>query len=266
MKVSGSVTKLRHDYDALNAAANRAKNHRNALSANIVRKNELRGQWLDLNGRLTGDAAQATMTAIPVKLAVSAEDTFADFKKVMNGADGELLGQVYQDVLKVPLGTGKSFEDVVAVMTSETQVGLDKIHEETRSNTKQATQMSVVWGIMAEQAGDLLAAWRSNMGMTSQEARHTTGVINTLSSEMSGEVSEISRTFTRMGPFSKESDMAPQDIATPGMAFKASGAGVEMVGIAMRNFTKVLSSGSVITKDQRGIFERLGLGPNALQK
>ncbi|MCG4631831.1 phage tail tape measure protein [Bilophila wadsworthia] len=266
VKVSGSVTKLRHDYDALNAAMNRAKSHRDALSANIARKNELRDQRSDLNGRLIGGAAQAATAAIPVKLAVSAEDTFADLKKVMNGADDELLGQVYQDALKMSSETGKSFEDVVAIMTSGAQAGLGKTREEMRSNTEQAIQMSIAWGVTAEQAGDSLATWRSSMGMTSQEARHTADVINALSNEMNGEAGEIDRIFTRMGPLLKGSGMASQDIAALGMAFKASGAEVEVAGTAMKNFTKVLSLGNAMTKDQKEIFKHLGLDPNALQK
>lgn len=266
VKVSGSVTKLRHDYDALNAAMNRAKSHRDALSANISRKNELRDQRADLNGRLIGGAAQAATAAIPVRLSVSAEDTFADLKKVMNGADDELLGQVYQDALKMSSETGKSFEDVVAIMTSGAQAGLGKTREEMRSNTEQAIQMSIAWGVTAEQAGDSLATWRSSMGMTSQEARHTADVINALSNEMNGEAGEIDRIFTRMGPLMKGSGMASQDIAALGMAFKASGAEVEVAGTAMKNFTKVLSLGNAMTKDQKEIFKHLGLDPNALQK
>lgn len=266
VKVSGSVTKLRHDYDALNAAMNRAKSHRDALSANIARKNELRDQRADLNGRLIGGAAQAATAAIPVKLAVSAEDTFADLKKVMNGADDELLGQVYQDALKMSSETGKSFEDVVAIMTSGAQAGLGKTREEMRSNTEQAIQMSIAWGVTAEQAGDSLATWRSSMGMTSQEARHTADVINALSNEMNGEAGEIDRIFTRMGPLLKGSGMASQDIAALGMAFKASGAEVEVAGTAMKNFTNVLALGNSMTKDQKEIFSRLGLDPKAMQK
>lgn len=266
VKVSGSVTKLRHDYDALNAAMNRAKSHRDALSANIARKNELRDQRADLNGRLIGGAAQAATAAIPVRLSVSAEDTFADLKKVMNGADDELLGQVYQDALKMSSETGKSFEDVVAIMTSGAQAGLGKTREEMRSNTEQAIQMSIAWGVTAEQAGDSLATWRSSMGMTSQEARHTADVINALSNEMNGEAGEIDRIFTRMGPLMKGSGMASQDIAALGMAFKASGAEVEVAGTAMKNFSKVLSLGNAMSKDQKEIFSRLGLDPKAMQK
>lgn len=266
VKVSGSVTKLRHDYDALNAAMNRAKSHRDALSANIARKNELRDQRSDLNGRLIGGAAQAATAAIPVKLAVSAEDTFADLKKVMNGADDELLGQVYQDALKMSSETGKSFEDVVTIMTAGAQAGLGKTREEMRSNTEQAIQMSIAWGVTAEQAGDSLATWRSSMGMTSQEARHTADVINALSNEMNGEAGEIDRIFTRMGPLLKGSGMASQDIAALGMAFKASGAEVEVAGTAMKNFTNVLALGNSMTKDQKEIFSRLGLDPKAMQK
>ena len=260
------IGELASRYRTLSASMEAAKRHQQAVDANMSRRAALRDQRSDLNGRLIGGAAQAATAAIPVKLAVSAEDTFADLKKVMNGADDELLGQVYQDALKMSSETGKSFEDVVAIMTSGAQAGLGKTREEMRSNTEQAIQMSIAWGVTAEQAGDSLATWRSSMGMTSQEARHTADVINALSNEMNGEAGEIDRIFTRMGPLLKGSGMASQDIAALGMAFKASGAEVEVAGTAMKNFTKVLSLGNAMTKDQKEIFSRLGLDPKAMQK
>ena len=260
------IGELASRYRTLSASMEAAKRHQQAVDANMSRRAALRDQRSDLNGRLIGGAAQAATAAIPVKLAVSAEDTFADLKKVMNGADDELLGQVYQDALKMSSETGKSFEDVVAIMTSGAQAGLGKTREEMRSNTEQAIQMSIAWGVTAEQAGDSLATWRSSMGMTSQEARHTADVINALSNEMNGEAGEIDRIFTRMGPLLKGSGMASQDIAALGMAFKASGAEVEVAGTAMKNFTNVLALGNSMTKDQKEIFSRLGLDPKAMQK
>ena len=260
------IGELASRYRTLSASMEAAKRHQQAVDANMSRRAALRDQRSDLNGRLIGGAAQAATAAIPVKLAVSAEDTFADLKKVMNGADDELLGQVYQDALKMCSETGKSFEDVVAIMTSGAQAGLGKTREEMRSNTEQAIQMSIAWGVTAEQAGDSLATWRSSMGMTSQEARHTADVINALSNEMNGEAGEIDRIFTRMGPLLKGSGMASQDIAALGMAFKASGAEVEVAGTAMKNFTNVLALGNSMTKDQKEIFSRLGLDPKAMQK
>ena len=260
------IGELASRYRTLSASMEAAKRHQQAVDANMSRRAALRDQRSDLNGRLIGGAAQAATAAIPLRLSVSAEDTFADLKKVMNGADDELLGQVYQDALKMSSETGKSFEDVVAIMTSGAQAGLGKTREEMRSNTEQAIQMSVAWGVSAEQAGKSLSTWRSSMGMTSQEARHTADVINALSNEMNGEAGEIDQIFTRMGPLMKGSGLALQDIAALGMAFKASGSQVEVAGTAMKNFSKVLSLGNAMTKDQKEIFSRLGLDPKAMQK
>lgn len=260
------IGELASRYRTLSSSMEAAKRHQQAVDATMSRRAALRDQRSDLNGRLIGGAAQAATAAIPLRLAVSAEDTFADLKKVMNGADDELLGQVYQDALKMSSETGKSFEDVVAIMTSGAQAGLGKTREEMRSNTEQAIQMSVAWGVSAEQAGKSLSTWRSSMGMTSQEARHTADVINALSNEMNGEAGEIDQIFTRMGPLMKGSGLALQDIAALGMAFKASGSQVEVAGTAMKNFSKVLSLGNAMTKDQKEIFSRLGLDPKAMQK
>ena len=215
---------------------------------------------------MLGTAAVGATAAIPVKLAVSAEDVFADLRKVMDAPE-EVMQQLFADAQAMSSRTGKSFEDIVTIMTAAAQAGLGKTREEMLGVAEQATKMSIAWGVSAEQAGKSLATWQAAMGLTAEQSRHTADVINALSNEMNAEAGDIDQIFTRMGPLLKASGFATQDIAALATAFKAAGAEIDVSGTAMKNFVNVLAAGSAtLTDNQKSIYKYLQIDPNELQK
>lgn len=264
--VGGSVRGLAADYARLSREMERARNVGQALAANGTRADALRAQRADLQSRLLGTAMTGAAVAMPVTLAISAEDTFADLRKVMDAPES-VMRQVFADAQAMSNRTGKSFEDVVTIMTAAAQAGLGTTREQLLGVADQAVKMSIAWGVSAEQAGKSLATWQAAMGMTAEESQHTADVINALSNAMNAQAGEVDQIFTRMGPLMKASGFATQDIAALATAFKAAGAEVEVSGTAMKNFIKVMAAGEAGLTDQRkGIYQYLRIDPNALQK
>lgn len=262
----GSLQRLTQDYEKLAAKMERARGISKALGANRAAADALRQQRADLQGRLVSTAATAATVALPVKLAISAEDTFADLRKVMDAPEDVML-QVFSDAQEMSNRTGKSFEDVINIMTSAAQAGLGKTREELLGVADQAVKMSIAWGVSVDQAGKSMAKWRSSMNMTDEQAKHTADVINALSNEMAAEAGEIDRIFSRMGAMMTGSGMASQDVAALATAFKAAGAEVEVSGTAMKNFMKAMSAGSAGLDDKKkGIYKFLKIDPDQLQK
>ena len=265
-KVSGSVQALQADYAGLVRRMEQARAARSALQAHMANSRALQAERQDLQSRLLGTAAVGATAAIPVKLAVSAEDVFADLRKVMDAPE-EVMQQLFADAQAMSSRTGKSFEDIVTIMTAAAQAGLGKTREEMLGVAEQATKMSIAWGVSAEQAGKSLATWQAAMGLTAEQSRHTADVINALSNEMNAEAGEIDQIFTRMGPLMKASGFSTQNIAALATAFKAAGAEVEVSGTAMKNFVNVLAAGeSGLTDARKGIYKYLQIDPNELQK
>ena len=259
-KVSGSVQALQADYAGLVRRMDQARAARSALQAHMANTRALQAERQELQSRLLGTAA------IPVKLAVSAEDVFADLRKVMDAPE-EVIQQLFADAQAMSSRTGKSFEDVVAIMTAAAQAGLGKTREEMLGVAEQATKMSIAWGVSAEQAGKSLATWQAAMGLTAEQSRHTADVINALSNEMNAEAGDIDQIFTRMGPLMKASGFSTQNIAALATAFKAAGAEIDVSGTAMKNFVNVLAAGSAtLTDNQKSIYKYLQIDPNELQK
>lgn len=262
----GSVRGLAAEYGHLSAQMDRARAVQTAMAANRSQAGALQAQRADLQGRLLGTAAVGATAAIPVKLAVSAEDVFADLRKVMDAPE-EVMQQLFADAQAMSSRTGKSFEDIVTIMTAAAQAGLGKTREEMLGVAEQATKMSIAWGVSAEQAGKSLATWQAAMGLTAEQSRHTADVINALSNEMNAEAGDIDQIFTRMGPLMKASGFATQDIAALATAFKAAGAEIDVSGTAMKNFVNVLAAGSAtLTDNQKFIYKYLQIDPNELQK
>ena len=262
----GSVRELAENYRRLSREMERARNVGQALAANSAQADALRAQRADLQSRLLGTAMTGAAVALPVTLAISAEDTFADLRKVMDAPES-VMQQVFADAQAMSNRTGKSFEDVVTIMTAAAQAGLGTTREQLLGVADQAVKMSIAWGVSAEQAGKSLATWQAAMGMTAEESRHTADVINALSNAMNAQAGEVDQIFTRMGPLMKASGFATQDIAALATAFKAAGAEVEVSGTAMKNFIKVMAAGEAGLTDQRkAIYNYLQIDPNALQK
>lgn len=262
----GSVRRLSQNYEELSRSMERAKRTASALHANKARGEALGNQRADLQGRLLGTVATSASVALPVKLAISAEDTFADLRKVMDAPE-EVMQQVFADAQEMSNRTGKSFEDVIRIMTAGAQAGLGKTREELLGVADQAVKMSIAWGVSAEEAGKSLANWQSSMGLTSEQAKHTANVINALSNTMNAEAGEINSIFTRMGEMMKESGMATQDIAALATAFKAAGAECEVSGTAMKNFINAMAAGSGgLTDARKKIYRFLEIDPDQLQK
>lgn len=264
--VGGSVRELAENYRRLSGEMTRARNVGQALAANSAQADALRTQRADLQSRLLGTAMTGAAVALPVTLAISAEDTFADLRKVMDAPES-VMQQVFADAQAMSTRTGKSFEDVVTIMTAAAQAGLGTTREQLLGVADQAVKMSIAWGVSAEQAGKSLATWQAAMGMTAEESRHTADVINALSNAMNAEAGEIDQIFTRMGPLMRGSGFAAQDVAALATAFKAAGAEVEVSGTAMKNFVKVMAAGEAgLTDERMAIYRYLQIDPNALQK
>ncbi len=264
--VSGSVHKLAGEYERLSQKMERARKVHAAQAANRAQGDALRSQRADLNSRLAGTIATTASVALPVKLAISAEDTFADLRKVMDAPEEEMQA-VFAAAQQMSNRTGKSFEDVVSIMTAAAQAGLGKTKEQLLGVADQAVKMSIAWGVSAETAGKSLATWQAAMGLTEEQSKHTADVINELSNAMNAEAGEINNIFTRMGPMMKGSGIATQDIAALATAFKAAGAECEVSATAMKNFVKAMAAGSAgLTDEKIGIYQYLKIDPDALQK
>lgn len=262
----GSVRELAENYRRLSREMQRTRAVGQALAANSAQADALRAQRADLQSRLLGTAVTGAAVAMPVTLAISAEDTFADLRKVMDAPES-VMQQVFADAQAMSNRTGKSFEDVVTIMTAAAQAGLGTTREQLLGVADQAVKMSIAWGVSAEQAGKSLATWQAAMGMTAEESRHTADVINALSNAMNAEAGEIDQIFTRMGPLMQGSGFAAQDVAALATAFKAAGAEVEVSGTAMKNFVKVMAAGEAgLTDERMAIYRYLQIDPNKLQK
>lgn len=124
-KVSGSLQDLQADYAGLVRRMEQARAARSALQTHMTNSRALQAERQDLQSRLLGTAAVGATAAIPVKLAVSAEDVFADLRKV-SSAPEEVMQQLFADAQAMSNRTGKSFEDVVSIMTAAAQAGLSK--------------------------------------------------------------------------------------------------------------------------------------------
>lgn len=179
----------------------------------------------------------------------------------------EQLQATFNDALDLSKKTGKSFEEVVQIMTAGAQAGLGKTREEMLAVTEQALHMSVAWGVAPEEAGKSLATWQASMNLTMAQSKELADTINVLSDNMNAEAGEINSITTRMGPLMQSMGFGTRGIAAFSAAFKAAGVDVSSAGTGLKNMTKVMVAGSAgLTKERRQIFAGLGINPDVLAK
>lgn len=266
-ELCGSVSKLREEYRALAKDVDAARQRQEKLSANMAARHAESSRRADLRGKAFDVAATAAPVVLTAKLAISAEDTFADLKKVLPDMTDDQLQATFNDALDLSKKTGKSFEEVVLIMTAGAQAGLGKTREEMLAVTEQALHMSVAWGVAPEEAGKSLATWQASMNLTMAQSKELADTINVLSDNMNAEAGEINEITVRMGPLMQSMGFGTRGIAAFAATFKAAGADVSSAGTGLKNMTKVMVAGSAgLTKERRQIFAGLGINPDVLAK
>lgn len=263
----GSVSKLREEYRGLSRDVDKARQRQEKLAANMAARQAETSRRSELRGRVFDTVATAAPVVMTAKLAISAEDTFADLKKVLPDMTDEQLQATFNDALDLSKKTGKSFEEVVQIMTAGAQAGLGKTREEMLAVTEQALHMSVAWGVAPEEAGKSLATWQASMNLTMAQSKELADTINVLSDNMNAEAGEINSITIRMGPLMQSMGFGTRGIAAFSAAFKAAGVDVSSAGTGLKNMTKVMVAGSAgLTKERRQIFAGLGINPDVLAK
>lgn len=263
----GSVSKLREEYRGLSRDVDKARQRQEKLAANMAARKAETSRRSELRGKAFDTVATAAPVVLTAKLAISAEDTFADLKKVLPDMTDEQLQATFNDALALSKKTGKSFEEVVQIMTAGAQAGLGKTREEMLAVTEQALHMSVAWGVAPEEAGKSLATWQASMNLTMAQSKELADTINVLSDNMNAEAGEINSITTRMGPMLKSMGYGTRGIAAFAATFKAAGAEVEVSGTALKNMTSVMAAGSSgLSKNQNAVYSRLGINPDLLAK
>lgn len=118
--------------------------------------------------------------------------------------------------------------------------------------------MGVAFDVTAEQAGDMMAKWRSAFKLNQQDVVALADKINYLGNTTAASAPLISDVVTRIGPLGEIGGVASGEIAALGASMIATGVQSDVAATGIKNLILGMTAGEGATKSQAAAFQQLG--------
>lgn len=126
--------------------------------------------------------------------------------------------------------------------------------------------MGVAFDITAEQAGQMMANWRTAFGMGQDQVVQLADQINYLSNTTAASSDAISDIVTRVGPLGDVAGISASQIAAIGASMASVGVKSDVAATGVKNLALGLVAGAGATKSQQEAFAQLGLSAEDVAK
>ena len=233
---------------------------------NVLSKEQaLNGKRSELQGQIVGAAAVAFSLAQPIRQAIEFESAMSDVRKVVDFDTPEQFAQMQQDILKMGRTLPLAHDGLAALVAAGGQAGLAR--EELAKFAEDAAKMATAFdGLSADDAGKMMANWRTAFKMSQDEVRALSDQINYLSNVTASDTTTISDIVTRVGALGDVAGVSSASIAAIGTTMASVGVGSDVAATGIKNFMLSLVAGEAATKSQREAFKKLGLDSEQVSK
>lgn len=219
----------------------------------------------DATGKLARNfGVVAAVVGPTAKAAIDFESAMADVKKVVDFKSPEELKEFSSAIDQMSLRIPIAADGLAAIMAAAGQSGIAK--EDLIQFTEQAAKMGVAFDISADQAGEMMAKWKSGMGLSLKDTFELADVANSLSNANAANADEIGEVLKRYGALAKTAGLNEKQLAAMAATTIAAGAGAETASTGIKAFMRAMTKGASMSSTQREAFEGVGLDPEKLQK
>lgn len=208
-------------------------------------------------GTAKGFAGAATSLFNLTQYAIKFESSMADVRKVVDFDTPEQFKAMSKDVLALSTRIPMAADGLAQIVAAGGQSGIAK--SELIGFAESAAKMGVAFDITADQAGDMMAKWRTAFKMGQTDVIALADKINFLGNTTAASAPLISDVVTRIGPLGAVGGVASGEIAALGASMVGSGINSEIAATGIKNMILSLVSGTGATKSQASAFAELGL-------
>lgn len=208
-------------------------------------------------GKMMAWGATTKFLAGPIQSAMQFESVMADVRKVVDFETPQQFKEMSNDILKLSQEIPVSASGLAQIMASAGQAGIAR--NELVAFTKDAAKMGVAFDITADQAGDMMAKWRTAFKMGQDQVVELADKVNYLGNKTAATAPAIADVVTRIGPLGSVGGVASGEIAAMGASIVGSGIASEVAATGIKNLILGLTAGTAATKKQRAAFDELGL-------
>lgn len=262
------------EYDAelamLQASAkkNQAAKEYEATMDRISAKQKASANLSAAVSNLKAGAVAAAAVAAPLGLAVNEaikfESAMSDVRKVVDFDTPQQFKEMGDDILRMSQELPMSAEGIAKIVAAGGQAGIAK--DELKQFATDAIKMGVAFDITAEQAGTMMANWRTAFGMNQTQVVELADQINYLSNTTAASSDAISDIVTRVGPLGDVAGISAAGIAAIGASMAAVGVKSDVAATGIKNLALGLVAGAGATKSQQEAFAQLGLSAEDVAK
>ncbi|CAN0621505.1 Phage tail tape measure protein [Burkholderia multivorans] len=210
---------------------------------------------------LSGGAIAAPMIAA-TKAAIDFESSMADVRKVVNFDTPKQFAEMSTDILNLSKQLPMAAADIAKIAAAGGQAGIGR--SELPQFASDAVKMGVAFDQSAEEAGQMMATWRTAFKMGQDQVVDLADKINYLGNTGPATAAKISEVVTRVGPLGKVAGLASGPLAALGATLIGVGVQQDVASTGIKNFMLTLASGSAATKQQQQTFKALRLNAKAV--
>ena len=233
------------------------KNEKSLLAWKNASMDMFRSAFADWNIMYYNIQAFGNIFAKPVQAAIQFESTMADVRKVVDFDTPQQFQQMSRDILELSKNIPMTADGLGQIVAAGGQSGIAR--EELVSFAEEAAKMGVAFDITADQAGTMMAQWRTAFKMGQSDVVALADKINYLGNTTAASAPQISDVITRVGPLGEVGGVASGEIAALGASLVGAGINSDVAATGIKNLILAMASGESATKTQQEAFAALGI-------
>ena len=168
------------------------------ISAMSEKRSKYRAAMAGHREAIMNYATAAYAFNAPMKAAINFEAAMSDVRKVVDFDTPQQFKEMSRDILELSKRIPMTAEALAQIVASGGQSGIAK--QDLTAFAESAAKMGVAFDITAEQAGDMMAKWRTAFKMGQDDVNKLADKINYLGNTTAASAPLISDVVTRIGP------------------------------------------------------------------
>lgn len=231
-----------------------------AITDRINAKQKAAANWSQAVSNLAGTAMKTAVLAAPLvgatKAAMDFESEMAEVRKVVDFDTPQQFKEMGQDILDLSTKMPMAASGIAKIVAAGGQAGIAR--QDLMQFAQDAVKMGVAFDITADQAGDMMAKWRSAFNLNQDGVVALADKINYLGNTTAASAPLIADVVTRIGPLGEIGGVASGEIAALGASMVATGVQSDVAATGIKNLILGMTAGEGATKSQAAAFQQLG--------
>ncbi len=256
---TGKISVLEYSaaYEKLTAQMYKAEQRQKSYARAYALQNKVEQSRSAARMNMIGAAETAMTLAVPIRSAMRFEDKMADVRKVVDFDTPEQYKEMGNDILLLSRRIPMAAEGLAAIVAAGGQAGFDR--GELLSFAEDAAKMGVAFDVTADEAGQMMAGWRSAFKMNQADVVVLADKINYLGNTTAASAPKISEVVTRIGSLGEVAGINAGQIAAMGATLTGMNIPSEIASTGIKNFLLALNASEGATNKQAEAFSQLGL-------